>query len=220
MSHDVVVVSRNMYDSHSAFLIKFSAFPTVCWLRSRSTNETHRSASTWYPLGASLYLQPSINDREFLFEGLWESVFWGLCIWSLDLDPGTTWLFFDNFWISRTMDDATCANPLLLGWIKEWLDQARDRNSKGITVLVFCYSLLGPLLTPRYRYKKAYDSMKACPLTFSHPSEARQLHGLGEKLCDRLTAKMKTHCEENGLPMPKRARKGMSALVCIKLDEH
>jgi crossover junction endonuclease MUS81 len=29
-----------------------------------------------------------------------------------------------------------CANPLLLGWIKEWLDQARERNSKGVTVLV------------------------------------------------------------------------------------
>ena len=26
-----------------------------------------------------------------------------------------------------------CANPLLLGWIKEWLDQARERNTKGVT---------------------------------------------------------------------------------------
>lgn len=31
----------------------------------------------------------------------------------------------------------TCANPLLLGWIKEWLDQARERNSKGVTVYVY-----------------------------------------------------------------------------------
>lgn len=29
-----------------------------------------------------------------------------------------------------------CANPLFLGWIKEWLDQARERNSKGVTVWV------------------------------------------------------------------------------------
>lgn len=28
-----------------------------------------------------------------------------------------------------------CANPLLLGWIKEWLDQARERNNQGFTVL-------------------------------------------------------------------------------------
>ncbi|KAJ5723437.1 DNA-directed DNA polymerase family X beta-like N-terminal [Penicillium malachiteum] len=78
-----------------------------------------------------------------------------------------------------------CANPLLLGWIKEWLDQARERNSKGVTV-----------------YKKAYESMKACPLEFEHPSQAQQLSGLGPKLCDRLTEKLKAHCAEHGLPMP------------------
>ncbi|KAJ5773963.1 hypothetical protein N7457_008859 [Penicillium paradoxum] len=84
-----------------------------------------------------------------------------------------------------------CANPLLLGWIKEWLDQARDRNSKGVTV-----------------YKKAYESMKACPLEFQHPSQAQQLNGLGPKLCDRLTDKLKAHCQENGLPMPEPPDKG------------
>lgn len=78
-----------------------------------------------------------------------------------------------------------CANPLLLGWVSEWLETARERNSKGVTV-----------------YKKAYDSLKSCPLVFSHPSEAQQLHGFGPKLCERLTAKLKEHCEQNGLPMP------------------
>lgn len=34
------------------------------------------------------------------------------------------------------MADEDCANPMLLGWVKEWLEQARDRNSKGITVFV------------------------------------------------------------------------------------
>ena len=53
-------------------------------------------------------------------------------------------------------------------------------------------------------YKKAYESMKACPLTFNHPIEAQQLHGLGPKLCDRLTEKLKAHCAENGLPMPRK----------------
>ncbi|PGH06062.1 hypothetical protein AJ80_08230 [Polytolypa hystricis UAMH7299] len=88
------------------------------------------------------------------------------------------------------MADATCANPLLLGWVKEWLDQARERSSKGANV-----------------YKKAYDSMKACPLTFNHPSEAQQLHGFGPKLCDRLTTKLKDYCAENGLPMPEPPHK-------------
>ncbi|PWY92039.1 endonuclease MUS81 [Aspergillus heteromorphus CBS 117.55] len=90
----------------------------------------------------------------------------------------------------------TCANPLLLGWIQEWLDQARERNSKGVIV-----------------YKKAYESMKACPLVFHHPSEAQQLNGLGPKLCDRLTEKLKAYCEENGLPMPEHPQKSSSKRV-------
>lgn len=55
-------------------------------------------------------------------------------------------------------------------------------------------------------YKKAYESMKACPLTFSHPSEAQQLHGLGPKICDRLAEELKKHCAANGLPMPKKCK--------------
>lgn len=31
------------------------------------------------------------------------------------------------------MSDDRCANPILLGWVKEWLDLARERNSKGVT---------------------------------------------------------------------------------------
>jgi crossover junction endonuclease MUS81 len=83
------------------------------------------------------------------------------------------------------MSQTTCANPLLLQWVKEWWDTARERNSKGVTT-----------------YKHAYDSLKACPITFEHPSSLQQLKGFGPKLCERLTEKLKQHCEENGLPMP------------------
>ncbi|KAL2863658.1 crossover junction endonuclease MUS81 [Aspergillus lucknowensis] len=86
-----------------------------------------------------------------------------------------------------------CANPLLLGWIKEWLEDARQKNSKGFTV-----------------YKKAYESMKAYPLTFQHPSEAQQLNGLGPKLCQRLADKLNDYCAENGLPMPEDPRTSRS----------
>ncbi|KIY03470.1 uncharacterized protein Z520_00161 [Fonsecaea multimorphosa CBS 102226] len=100
-----------------------------------------------------------------------------------------------------------CANPLLAVWLKEWMDEAKERNSKGYTV----YSGLPSDITcgraNEPSYKKAYQSIKACPLTFSHPSEAQQLNGLGPKLCDRLTEKLKQHCEQNGLPMPKKKRK-------------
>ncbi|RVX68181.1 hypothetical protein B0A52_08689 [Exophiala mesophila] len=87
-----------------------------------------------------------------------------------------------------------CSNPLLAQWLKEWMDQAKERNSKGYIV-----------------YRKAYQSMIACPLVFNHPSEAQQLNGLGPKLCDRLTDKLKVYCDENGLPMPTKGKKRKQA---------
>ncbi|KAG7009579.1 crossover junction endonuclease [Physcia stellaris] len=88
---------------------------------------------------------------------------------------------------------AECANPLLAQFLKEWWDIAKERNSKGATT-----------------YKRAYESMIACPLTFTHPSEASVLHGLGATLCERLTNELKKHCERNGLPLPKKSRKRQS----------
>lgn len=78
-----------------------------------------------------------------------------------------------------------CSNPQLLAWVKEWLDTARERNSKGFTT-----------------YRNAYESLKACPLVFQHPAELQQLKGFGPKLCERLADKLKQHCQENALPMP------------------
>ncbi|KAK1755297.1 hypothetical protein QBC47DRAFT_213673 [Echria macrotheca] len=92
------------------------------------------------------------------------------------------------------MPDEACVNPLFLQWVKEWWDTARERNSKGATT-----------------YKHAYDSLKACPIRFEHPSNLQQLRGFGPKICERLTEKLKIHCEENGLPMPsRRSRKRQS----------
>lgn len=79
----------------------------------------------------------------------------------------------------------TCSNPQLLSWVKEWLDVARERNSKGVTT-----------------YKNAYESLKACPLVFEHPAELQQLKGFGPKLCERLTEKLKKQCDEDGTAMP------------------
>ncbi|KAJ0377453.1 Crossover junction endonuclease mus81 [Colletotrichum chrysophilum] len=81
------------------------------------------------------------------------------------------------------------ANPLLLDWVKEWLDTARERGMKSVTT-----------------YRNAYESLKACPITFKHPRQLVQLKGFGDKLSSRLTDKLKEHCEANGLPMPKNPR--------------
>ncbi|KAL9130304.1 MAG: hypothetical protein Q9217_001479 [Psora testacea] len=89
-----------------------------------------------------------------------------------------------------TSNAVPCANPLLLGWVKEIYDLAKERNSKGAT---------------------------------THPSEAIQLDGIGPKICDRLTEKLKEHCEANGLPAPKKprgkARKRLSAEDLVQIEE-
>ncbi|KJZ72622.1 Crossover junction endonuclease MUS81 [Hirsutella minnesotensis 3608] len=90
--------------------------------------------------------------------------------------------------------ETECANPQFLAWVKEWLDLARERNSKGVTT-----------------YKNAYESLKACPLVFQHPAELQQLKGFGPKLCDRLTELLKKHCQQNGLPMPEHPQLAKAA---------
>src|SRR5271156_4662835 len=49
--------------------------------------------------------------------------------------------------------------------------------------------------------------MIKCPLKFKHPSETQNLQGIGPKLADWLTEKLRAHCDENGLPMPTKGRK-------------
>lgn len=85
---------------------------------------------------------------------------------------------------------ADCKNPQFLEWVKEWWDQARDRNSKGATT-----------------YKKAYDSLKACPITYEHPSQLTALVGFGPVMCGRLTKKLEELCAKEGRPMPKKNKR-------------
>ncbi|EFX01817.1 DNA repair protein [Grosmannia clavigera kw1407] len=79
------------------------------------------------------------------------------------------------------------ANPLFLGWVKEWWDLAKERNTKGVLA-----------------YRTAHESLRVCPLRFQHPNELMALRGFGPKMCSRLTEKLALHCTENGLPMPKK----------------
>ncbi|PHH78835.1 hypothetical protein CDD82_2814 [Ophiocordyceps australis] len=92
-------------------------------------------------------------------------------------------------------DNNSCTNPQLLAWVHEWLQVARERNSKGVTV-----------------YKTAYESLKACPMTFDHPAQLQQLRGFGPKLCQRLTDKLKEYCQQNGLAMPRHPQATRPAL--------
>ncbi|KAL8912474.1 MAG: hypothetical protein Q9172_007499 [Xanthocarpia lactea] len=117
------------------------------------------------------------------------------------------------------MDD-NCANPLWLGWVQEWLEIARERQLKNATVLVCSRKIDLDNGLRRSRYKKACDSLRSCPLTLTHPSEAQALNGFGPKTCERLEQRLKQHCEENGLPMPKRksCKRVSDALDDVALD--
>lgn len=86
--------------------------------------------------------------------------------------------------------DEDSPNALLLSWVKEWYDNAREKNTKGVTT-----------------YRKAYNSLKKCPKVFQHPSELTELQFFGQTLTRRLTEKLEIYCNENGLPMPERPSK-------------
>ena len=36
--------------------------------------------------------------------------------------------------MSEALED--CSNPLLAAWLKEWMDEAKERNAKSYTVFV------------------------------------------------------------------------------------
>ncbi|KAG1132307.1 hypothetical protein G6F42_002479 [Rhizopus arrhizus] len=78
-----------------------------------------------------------------------------------------------------------CGNPLLRDWVKEWMNDAQAMQSKSY-----------------YTYKKAYESLCRCPVTFEHPSLVENLEGIGKVMAERLTCKMIKYCQENGMPMP------------------
>lgn len=81
----------------------------------------------------------------------------------------------------------TCANPILLSFLKEWVDEAKALDSKGYVI-----------------YKKAYEAMKVNPIVFTHPSEASVLKGIGPKLVQRMEKKLEEYCLAHDMPIPEK----------------
>ncbi|EWC47262.1 hypothetical protein DRE_03381 [Drechslerella stenobrocha 248] len=76
-----------------------------------------------------------------------------------------------------------CGNPVLLAFLEEWGDQARGTDRERT-------------------YRQAASSMRACPFTFQHPSEAKTLIGIGDKIAERLTKKYIEYKENRGETPP------------------
>lgn len=80
------------------------------------------------------------------------------------------------------------------------IEEPEERNNVGL----YSNSTMGQCELTLRSLKKACDSLKSCPLPMMHPSEAQALNGFGPKTCERLEKQLRQHCDENGLPMPKR----------------
>ncbi|ODQ74635.1 hypothetical protein LIPSTDRAFT_46535, partial [Lipomyces starkeyi NRRL Y-11557] len=76
-------------------------------------------------------------------------------------------------------------NSLFLKWLLEWQQQSESLGSKS-----------------HHTYKKAHDTLKACPVAFAHPREMLTLKGFGQGICGRLEKKLKEYCLANGLVIP------------------
>jgi len=94
-------------------------------------------------------------------------------------------------------------NPILVEFLKDWYDTAKERDTKAASV-----------------YKRAWESMKACPIPFNHPSEASKLNGIGPKITDRLTKSLEAYCVTNGLPPPQKPRSARKRTTANALDDH
>lgn len=101
-----------------------------------------------------------------------------------------------------------CDKTLLLQWVKEKWDFARERSLKSAPA-----------------FGKAYKALDACPMEFQHPSQLKTLRGFGPVLCEELTKRLQEHCEANGIPMPtkvplkKKVHDGLNALDGEAQDE-
>ncbi|GAA5993016.1 hypothetical protein JCM11641_007925 [Rhodosporidiobolus odoratus] len=79
-------------------------------------------------------------------------------------------------------------NPQWVEWVQQLVDKADERGEKAVQ-----------------SYKKAANSLRCCPIPFTHPDEALQLTGVGPKVVAHLTKRLKEQCEHDGTEMPDRA---------------
>ncbi|RPA80826.1 ERCC4-domain-containing protein [Ascobolus immersus RN42] len=99
-----------------------------------------------------------------------------------------------------------CANPIFCGIAAKWVEQAEDRGWASATT-----------------YKKAFNSLKICPMPFEHPAEVIVCNGWGDKMVAKLTEAYERYCEENGLPIPenttwKKTKKKKNGVTAADLN--
>lgn len=88
------------------------------------------------------------------------------------------------------MDDTNSTaggNTLWLTFLAAWTEEAQAKGSKVART-----------------YRKAHQSLAACPIEFQHPCQTTQLSGIGPTIANKLEQELQKWCQENGKVMPER----------------
>ncbi|EST08866.1 ERCC4 domain protein [Kalmanozyma brasiliensis GHG001] len=85
-------------------------------------------------------------------------------------------------------------NTLWLTFLAAWTDEAQAKGSKVART-----------------YRKAHQSLAACPIEFQHPCQTTQLAGIGPTIANKLEQELQKWCQDNGRPMPERPTRQASS---------
>lgn len=78
-------------------------------------------------------------------------------------------------------------NTLWLTFLAAWTEEAQAKGSKVART-----------------YRKAHQSLAACPIEFQHPCQTTQLAGIGPTIANKLEQELQRWCQDNGRTMPER----------------
>lgn len=89
--------------------------------------------------------------------------------------------------MSDQINSTAGGNTLWLTFLAAWTDEAQAKGSKVART-----------------YRKAHQSLAACPIEFQHPCQTTQLSGIGPTIANKLEQELQKWCQVNGRPMPER----------------
>ncbi|TKY88954.1 hypothetical protein EX895_002195 [Sporisorium graminicola] len=89
--------------------------------------------------------------------------------------------------MSADTNSTAGGNTLWLTFLAAWTEEAQAKGSKVART-----------------YRKAHQSLAACPIEFQHPCQTTQLSGIGPTIANKLEQELLRWCQENGQTVPER----------------
>ncbi|CDR88887.1 related to MUS81-endonuclease involved in DNA repair and replication fork stability [Sporisorium scitamineum] len=96
--------------------------------------------------------------------------------------------------MSADTNSTAGGNALWLTFLAAWTEEAQAKGSKVART-----------------YRKAHQSLAACPIEFQHPCQTTQLSGIGPTIANKLEQQLQKWCQENGQTMPERPSRQASS---------